>query len=104
MLEDRIRQLEGSPVRPEVVAALEDLRRAHGVDRSVLRVLDWGCGIGTAVQQLRGEGWTAYGADIDRDAVQRGNEILASSPLVVVDANGRTSLPDGEFDFVFSQE
>jgi SAM-dependent methyltransferase len=68
-----------------------------------MRVLDWGCGIGTAVAELREQGWEASGADIDADAVDRGNEAIAGRPLRRIE-HGLSPWPSGVFDFIFSQE
>ena len=102
-MDDRTRQFVGSDVRPDVLRSLERASRTLGKDRSSLRVLDWGCGIGTAVAQLRKNGWDASGADIDEDAIERGNAAIAGAPLSLIE-DGRGPWPSGTFDFVFSEQ
>jgi len=100
--ERRLTQTRGSGVHPEVQRRLEEA--ARGRPKASFRVLDWGCGIGTAVAELRSAGWNAMGADIDPDGVERGNAALGGDFLASIDSHGRTAYPDGGFDFVFSQE
>src|SRR5205807_635449 len=68
-----------------------------------MRLLDWGCGTGVAVELLRRQGWEVHGADVDERAVREGNRVIGEQRLVVLNDDGKTPFPDGYFDFVYSQ-
>jgi SAM-dependent methyltransferase len=99
-MDERTRQYVGSDIRPEILRTLQVRLAASGLRP---RILDWGCGLGIAVDQLRSLGWTAQGADIDFEAVERGNKAVAGQPLRSI-IDGRAPFDDGSFDFVYSQE
>jgi SAM-dependent methyltransferase len=97
------------PVDWEVAAFLEDVRTCHGVSSSDLRVLDFGCGRGALVGQLRNANWRAYGVDIDHRYIDSGRLIQGiwrdDFPLLsLVSESGRTVFPDRFFDAVISDQ
>ncbi len=94
---------EGLEPHPEVLRCLEETRSLRDTSREKMRILDWGCGSGVAVECLRSDGWMVFGADIDARALEYGNSLIKDRPLALVDAAGRTPFPDGYFDFVYSQ-
>lgn len=73
-------------------------------------MLDWGCGRGRSVVLLNQEGYAAYGVDIDRSYLNRGEDLFRKRGLdpeqllAVIDAESRTSWPDGYFHVVFSEQ
>jgi SAM-dependent methyltransferase len=94
---------EGLRPLPALLNQLDRAQGTLGLDKSTIRVLDWGCGSGVAVEALLAEGWDVYGADIDRDAISAGNKLISGTRLVQLDGSGRSPFPEGHFDFVYSQ-
>jgi len=94
---------EGLEPLPELIWNLDQFSARRRLERSRIRVLDWGCGTGVAVQSLWQQGWDVYGVDIEARAVDFGNTVIGSERLFLVDEAGRTRFPDGYFDFVYSQ-
>lgn len=105
-----MRETENPPVHPEVLRYIEQYRLSAGLEKSSLKVLDWGCGRGRATIWLREAGYDAFGADIDPEAINDGRERCSArsldgeSVLVVIDERGRTRFPDNFFHFVFSDQ
>jgi SAM-dependent methyltransferase len=69
------------------------------LDRSA-RILDFGCGDGRSVVQLRNAGWDAWGVDIDAARIARAAD---SARLLLID-DGRAPFGDGSFDLVISNQ
>src|ERR1041384_7332507 len=51
--------------RPEVRRLIDRYQRRRGIAPEAMRILDWGCGRGRSVAWLRGQGFEAYGVDVD---------------------------------------
>ncbi len=95
-------------LNPEFVRYLEAFRRLHAREHADVRVLDFGCGRGEAVVQLRRMGYAAHGADIDPVALENGRAYLRAAGLdpdwlLQIGDDGRVAAPDGTFHFVFSE-
>jgi SAM-dependent methyltransferase len=100
------------PGRMERFASVVELyiratARSLGLPAAELRVLDFGCGTGELVGELRRRGYQAYGVDVDASAVAQGNAALDATGacrqlLQLLDGNGRSAYPDGYFHFVLS--
>ncbi len=91
----------------EVAQFLKNELSDDPTQRNNLRVLDFGCGRGRLVGQLRMAGWSAFGVDVD-ERFTRSGYILdekwpGNSPiLAALDGDGRTSFPDQFFDAIIS--
>jgi SAM-dependent methyltransferase len=92
----------------EVVRYLELTRERLGLERGEMNVLDWGSGRGDYVAWLRNAGYNAFGAEIRREAAERGKELLAAHGhdyacvIATISPDGRTELPADFFHFVFT--
>jgi SAM-dependent methyltransferase len=92
----------------EVVRYLELTRERLGLDRSQMNVLDWGSGRGEYVSWLRDAGYNAFGAEIRKQAAERGKELLSAHGhdyarvITNISPDGRTDLPADFFHFVFT--
>jgi SAM-dependent methyltransferase len=92
----------------EVVRYLEQTRRQLGLQKSEMKVLDWGSGRGEYVLWLREQGYDAFGAEIRGAAAERGKDLLRSrghefgDVIRSIGPDCRTDLPDGTFHFVFT--
>lgn len=74
-----------------------------------VRVLDVGCGRGDTVAWLIGQGYDAFGVDVESDYVERGNDHLrrqglGEGRLRVASGNGAYPFGDGSFDVVLSYQ
>jgi len=99
--------LRAHALNSEFVRYIERFREILALERGDLRILDWGCGRGQAVIQLRRLGYQAFGADIDPQSIDNGRAYLAAGNgdprwLQVIEG-GRLAWPDGSFHFVFSE-
>ena len=94
---------EGLAPLPELVRHLERASLALKLDPSEMRILDFGCGTGVAVEALRQDGWDVYGVDIDTAAIRLGNSLISGDRLRTMDASGQAPFPDHFFHFVYSQ-
>lgn len=77
--------------------------------REDVRILDFGCGRGQFVGQLRARGWRAFGIEVDEKLVAAGqyvNDAYADDhPLVsMVNVTGAAEFPDGYFDLVVANQ
>lgn len=98
--------------RPSAVLceSLEQLRGELGLERSELRVLDWGCGRGRTVGKLLEAGYAAYGIDVDQLPVSNGRhwfETHGYDPnerLLCVQPGSRLPFQDGFFHVIFSEQ
>ncbi len=52
-------------LNPFWLKALTDFEKESGLDKSQIRIQEWGCGRGRAVARLREMGHAAFGVDID---------------------------------------
>lgn len=92
----------------EIVRYLELTRRRLGLDKANMNVLDWGSGRGEYVTWLRDAGYNAFGAEIRKEAAERGKELIRAHghdydrAIRPVGRDGRTDLPDNFFHFVFT--
>jgi hypothetical protein len=60
----------------EVVRYLELTRERLGLQKHAMNVLDWGSGRGEYVTWLRDAGYNAFGAEIRREASERGKQLI----------------------------
>lgn len=92
----------------EVIRYLELTRQRLGLERREMNVLDWGSGRGEYVAWLRDAGYNAFGAEIRREAAERGKTLIAAhghdydQAIAPILENGRTELPADFFHFVFT--
>lgn len=96
------------PLDHEIAEFLDHWVRPHAPDRR-LRVLDFGCGRGDLVGQLRDMDVEAYGVDIDERFIQCGRILshmwTADRPILsLMEEGGRTIFSDGFFDAVISDQ
>jgi SAM-dependent methyltransferase len=108
--DDTLTETEFATFQPnaEVVRYLELTRARLGLARGSMNVLDWGSGRGEYVAWLRDAGYNAFGAEIRREAAERGKDLLAARGhdytrvIATIPANGETDLPPDFFHFVFT--
>jgi cyclopropane fatty-acyl-phospholipid synthase-like methyltransferase len=62
LTEDEMRNFSMSP---RIFRHIEYFRDKMNLKSGDMNVLDWGCGRGRSVVWLRGQGYNAFGADID---------------------------------------
>src|SRR5262249_59787885 len=76
--DDLLTETDFAAFRPnaEVVRYLELTRERLGLQRGEMNVLDWGSGRGEYVAWLRNAGYNAFGAEIRKEAAERGKELL----------------------------
>jgi SAM-dependent methyltransferase len=92
----------------EVVRYLELTRERLGLQKHEMNVLDWGSGRGEYVAWLRDAGYNAFGAEIRREAAERGRELIKArghdyeGVILPIAPDGRTALPADFFHFVFT--
>ena len=107
---DTLTQEEFSRYRlnPEVTRYIEECRASLGLEKSEMRILDWGCGRGRSVAKLLEAGYDAYGVDIDKDTTTLGREFFNENGydfdkrISLIDAYGTVEYPDNHFHFVYS--
>ena len=97
--------------RPEsaVLQFLDDAAHALGKDRSETRVFDLGCGRGSRVAWLCGEGWDAWGADIVRGYLDAGRPYLdergfGGDRLRLIEDSHELPFDPESFDVVLSDQ
>ena len=108
--DDPLTEADFAAFRPnaEVVRYLEQTRERLGLEKHAMNVLDWGSGRGEYVAWLRDAGYNAFGAEIRREAAERGKELLLAHGhdharvIAAISADGETTLPEGFFHFVFT--
>ena len=92
----------------EVVRYLELTRERLGLRRDQMNVLDWGSGRGEYVVWLRDAGYNAFGAEISKEASDRGKKLLEAhghdynNIITIITTSGETRLPARLFHFVFT--
>lgn len=97
-------------VHAEVLRYLEFRCKSVGQQPQQLRVLDYGCGDGKAVLELRQYGYQAFGTDISVEGIERARTSLtaagydADSLFGVVDSQGESPFADESFHFIYSQQ
>lgn len=70
-------------------------------------ILDFGCGVGTAIRELRSQGFKAYGFDVqEKQEPESDASDLIDAGIIRVNTDETTPLPfpDGMFDAVFSYQ
>ena len=98
------------PHRRSLLLSIEEFHRESGLDKSQIRILDWGCGRGAVVFALRDLGYDVYGVDPTSEAIESGRQLArvrgldAEEVLKVFDAEGGTPYPDEFFDFTYSNQ
>jgi 2-polyprenyl-3-methyl-5-hydroxy-6-metoxy-1,4-benzoquinol methylase len=108
--DDPLTEAEFAAFRPnaEVIRYLEETRERLGLQRYEMNVLDWGSGRGEYVAWLRDAGYNAFGAEIRKEAAERGRKLLQSHGhdyarvIAPISANSETTLPADFFHFVFT--
>ena len=108
--DDPLTETEFATFQPnaEVVRYLELTRERLGLERGQMNVLDWGSGRGEYVAWLRNVGYNAFGAEIRREAADRGKDLFAAHGhdyarvITTIPGNGQTDLPADFFHFVFT--
>jgi len=105
-----VQDVEQYTLRAESLRYIEAFRARLGIERSKMRVLDWGCGRGRAVVKLRAHGYDAYGADVDAVALDNGRRFFvengdpnADTRLRLINESGYVDFPDGYFHFILSE-
>jgi SAM-dependent methyltransferase len=92
----------------EVVRYLEVTRQRLGLSKHEMNVLDWGSGRGEYVAWLRDAGYNAFGAEIRKEAAERGKDLLQehghdyARVITSIPPHGQTDLPANFFHFVFT--
>ncbi|MGM0488398.1 MAG: class I SAM-dependent methyltransferase, partial [Planctomycetota bacterium] len=80
------------------------------LDRSDLRILDWGCGRGRTVAKLLNEGYSAYGLDIDPLPLSNGRQWFEQhgydpdERLLHVAPGQKVPFVDGFFHVILSEQ
>ena len=97
-------EVRGRP-EPDVVAFIAEVLKPQGG----CRVLDFGCGRGVLVAQLRGIGLEAYGVEVDKRYIDAGGSLFKEmlgdrDVLTLLDLSGCSVFPDGYFDVVISDQ
>lgn len=98
------------PLHPEIRRQLQIASDELGLTSGNIRVLDWGCGSGRTVLALLKEGWNVMGVDIDPEGILCARRLLVSHGfdgdrlVKLLSPSGVADLPDGSFDFIYSQE
>ena len=108
--DDLLTETDFAAFRPnaEVVRYLEVTRARLGLRRDEMNVLDWGSGRGEYVAWLRDAGYNAFGAEIRKEAAERGKTLLAAHGhdyarvIATISPTGETDLPADYFHFVFT--
>jgi len=108
--DDPLTEADFASFRPnaEVVRYLELTRERLGLERGEMNVLDWGSGRGEYVAWLRNAGYNAFGAEIRKEAAERGKELLEAQghdyalAITEIPPDGQTDLPADFFHFVFT--
>ncbi len=93
----------------EVERELAALATQTGRPRRDIAVLDFGCGRGQLVGQLRAHGWRAFGVEIGEQFVAAGailSQMFSDEyPIIsLVGADGAAAFPAGYFDLVVADQ
>ncbi|MGI9432043.1 MAG: class I SAM-dependent methyltransferase [Myxococcota bacterium] len=97
-------------LRRSIVSRIEEFRAKRGLEKSEMRILDWGCGRGRTVLWLRDQGYDAYGVDVDERPIRNGRILAqkrgldADRILTWLDPEGRSPYPDGFFHYTGSDQ
>lgn len=101
---------QDSDTRPsaEVMAYIARQKKETGLPPPKINILDWGCGRGRSVYELRKLGYQAFGVDIDPAELRIGRAALGAAGfdedlLFELDKTGRAPFPDGFFEIIFSE-
>ena len=83
-------------------------RRRLSFQKYEMNVLDWGSGRGEYVAWLRKAGYNAFGAEIRKEAADRGKDLMHAlgydyeQVIRPISPNSETTLPADFFHFVFT--
>ncbi|HEX5392082.1 MAG TPA: class I SAM-dependent methyltransferase [Rhodocyclaceae bacterium] len=94
----------------EIESELAALAARTGKPPGDIAVLDFGCGRGQLVGQLRRHGWRAFGIEVGEEFVAAGNALLSDlyadeHPILsMVGADGNAKFPAGFFDIVIADQ
>lgn len=94
----------------EIESELAALAPRTGKPPGDIAVLDFGCGRGQLVGQLRRQGWRAFGIEVGEEFVAAGNPFLSGlyadeHPILsMVNAAGSADFPAGFFDIVIADQ
>ncbi|MGE5531296.1 MAG: class I SAM-dependent methyltransferase [Bacteroidota bacterium] len=94
----------------EIESELTELIARTGKSPQDVAVLDFGCGRGQLVGQLRRQGWRAFGIEVGEEFVAAGNPFLsglyaAEHPILsMVNTDGSADFPAGFFDIVIADQ
>jgi SAM-dependent methyltransferase len=99
----------GTQPKLEVERELAALATRTGRSQRDIAVLDFGCGRGQLVGQLRAQGWRAFGVEVGERFVAAGailSEIFSDEyPIIsLVGADGAAPFPAGYFDLVVADQ
>lgn len=89
---------------------IEAARALFGIDKSSMRILDFGCGRGQSLARLRLLGYAAFGLEVDVRWVELVSPAYAKLGLnaeliidTLMDKGSRSGYPDNYFHFVYSR-
>ena len=93
----------------EILRYLEQERMRLGLQPEQMRILDYGCGRGEAVEGLLAKGYEALGVDISEVSVTIGKERFAElglnpERLSLLNDDGSMPYEDDAFDFIYSYQ
>lgn len=95
----------------DIVRYLELARQQLGLEKSEIRIMDWGCGRGNTMMKLYDLGYTNLrGVDVDAEAIERGRDFFTERGLnlddylELLDEDGRCQSPDDSFHFIYSYQ
>ena len=97
-------------VQVEIKRYLQCYQEKTSLQPRQIRVLDYGCGSGEAVLDLKNLGYDAYGVDVDEAAIISARKLLSINQwdgekiLTAYHVGEALPFPDSFFHFVFSQE
>jgi SAM-dependent methyltransferase len=103
---------EFSTYRPnaEILSVVEETVKRLGLERSQLRVLDYGCGRGRLTLHLLKLGYDAFGVDIDPEVLTNAKDLydsmdfLAEDRLRLLSQDGTVPFSDGAFHVIVSDQ
>jgi 2-polyprenyl-3-methyl-5-hydroxy-6-metoxy-1,4-benzoquinol methylase len=67
-------------------------------------ILDFGCGSGALVRELRTRGVEAYGIELNREIIKNSLDKEAAQHITLYDGRLPTALPDGAFESLIASE
>ncbi len=82
---------------PRTAFAWQRVQRVHKICRQPGRALDIGCGQGTFLKLLAGQGWDVYGTELAEETARRARQAGISVSIGDIKEG---QFPKGKFDFV----